>query len=404
MRILCLIDNLASGGAQRQLVTLARLLSQGGDEVAVATYYPHEFFRKELEANGIPHHLLHVPNKVMRIAAFWRFVRKQNPDVVLAFLPTPSILAELAALPVRRFGVVVSERNAPVNVSAAKQLPRLLLHAVADAVVSNSHTNRLMVEQAAPWLKGKIRTVYNTVDLTHFRPTRLPSEHTLRLVGVGRFAPQKNIPALLVGLSEVLRRGRHTNLHLDWYGDSFKDKEGCLTSASGEYAKVAGLIEELNLSEHVALHEPVEDIRSVYQGASALILPSIFEGLPNVVCEAMACGRPILATDTCDHSNLVTHGENGFLIPGFEPEAIASSIEKLGACSSTERQRMGEESRRRAEALFSAGPFLKRYREILESSANRTAPQPGHWPEEVPQSALNMLGRIQRAKTVTRTQ
>ena len=400
MRVLCLIDNLASGGAQRQLITLARLLSQEGDDVAVATYYPHEFFRKELEDNGIPHYLLHVPNKAMRIAAFWRFVRKHKPEVVLAFLPTPSVLAELAALPLRRFGVVVSERNAPVGTSVAKQLPRLLLHAVADAVVSNSHTNRLMVEQAAPWLKGKTRTIYNTVDLVHFQPTRLPSTRTLRLVGVGRFAPQKNIPALLAGLSEVLSRGFCNDFHLDWYGDSFKDEEGRLTAASGEYVKVANLIKKLNLSNHVTLHEPVQDIRSVYQEASALILPSVFEGLPNVVCEAMACGRPILASNTCDHSNLVTQGKNGFLIPGFESHEIASTIKKFAACSSTERQQMGQESRRRAEMLFSAGPFLKRYREILQSSANRMAPSLGHWPEEVPKSALEMLGH--KTKRVVR--
>src|SRR5262245_14015490 len=112
MRVACLIDSLGSGGAQRQLCTLAVLFKQAGVEVSVVTHHDIPFFLPLLEAAGVPHVGIPARSRLSRIVAIRRALRRGNQDAVLAFLEGPSVYAELAGLPRRRWGLVVSERLA----------------------------------------------------------------------------------------------------------------------------------------------------------------------------------------------------------------------------------------------------------------------------------------------------
>ena len=75
------------------------------------------------------------------------------------------------------------------------------------------------------------------------------------------------------------------------------------------------LIEQYGLEDTFVFHEPCSNIFEKYQESDIFVLPSINEGFPNVLCEAMSCGLPILGTDVCDNSSIVRHEENGYLIP-----------------------------------------------------------------------------------------
>src|SRR5262249_47429155 len=168
MRVACVIDSLGPGGAQRQLCTLAAKLRQAGWDVSVLTYHSVDpFFLPTLQAAGVVHVALTGQSRLRRALAIRRALRRGRYDVVLAFLEGATMYAELAALPTKHYGLVVSERSRGVR--RVSRWGRSL-HRVADYVTTNSHTNRLLIELDVPSLVGRIVTIYNAVDMDRFHP------------------------------------------------------------------------------------------------------------------------------------------------------------------------------------------------------------------------------------------
>ena len=393
MHVVCLISNLAAGGAQRQMLELTGLLMARGHLVEVAYHHPESFFRGQYEARGVPCFHVGGAGKLRRVVRFYRWLWRRRPDVVLAFLPAPGLVAEICSLPFRRYGVVVSERNTDLDEPRKRVRLQLALHRLADAVVANSHTNRLRVESLAPWLKGKVYTVYNTVDLDYFSPSgSAPASQEVRLLGVGRIVKQKNIPNLLEALGRVIETHPRVEIRLDWYGGMTKAPPGNRFDSSAELRCIEERLKSSDLAGRVSFHAPTQDLRTAYRNASALVLPSRYEGLPNVVCEAAACGRPILATDVCDNSALVEDGKTGILFRSPSAGDLTEGLCRFLVLTRAQREDMGNESRLLAERILAPQPFVECYEAILEAAAVHRRACVAHWPETVPDSAFRTVG------------
>jgi glycosyltransferase involved in cell wall biosynthesis len=113
------------------------------------------------------------------------------------------------------------------------------------------------------------------------------------------------------------------------------------------------------------IHRPAQDIIPLLHGCDVLCLPSIYEGFSNVIGEAMACGKPVLAGNVSDNSLMVKNGFNGFLFDPKNPSDIADAIVKFYRCRPKERQNMGKRSRDIAEKLLSEELFIKRYEKLF---------------------------------------
>jgi glycosyltransferase involved in cell wall biosynthesis len=365
------------------------LLQRRGFEMSVTAYHRQDFFLPLLREAGVRYRCLEERGRVRRLLAFRRLLRGGSQDVVVAFLGNPALLAEFAALPRRRWGLVVSERTSYLGTSRGYFRWRAGLHRLADYVTTNSHTNRLVLERNAPWLSGRVATIYNHVDLQEFSPlpeARDRATGPLRLLVVGRFSGEKNALRLVDAVARARDLAPATDLHVDWYGDSAADSTSG-HARSALHATVAERIERAGLQARFRLHPPTLSIVDRYREASALLLASLFEGLPNVVCEAMACGRPVLLSDVCDHANLVAEGDNGFLFDPLSPDDIARAIASFCARTPGERERMGRRSRERAERMFGPGPVVSAYVELIEAAARRQRIALSHWVPTVPPSA-----------------
>ena len=158
MKIVCLIDNLSAGGAQRQMVMLAKLLKQNGHDITILTYYPHDFFLQEVLDFGIRYKCIEESRPLYRIIKIRRELRLLKEGLVVAFLKTPVLLAELSSLPYKKWKLIVSERNADAR-NDRQLIFRRLLHTLSDYVVVNSYTNQELISKNAPWLKN-IRKIY----------------------------------------------------------------------------------------------------------------------------------------------------------------------------------------------------------------------------------------------------
>src|SRR5699024_196348 len=138
-----------SGGAQRQLVELAKGFKEEGHEVSFLIYHDFNFFKPALELAKIPVTTIVEPNYLKRTLKIRRFIRRSKPDAVLAFLEASAFIATVAGFPWRKWKLVVGERSANPDIL---KFPKLrfyrLCHLFTDYIVANSHANIELVKKA----------------------------------------------------------------------------------------------------------------------------------------------------------------------------------------------------------------------------------------------------------------
>lgn len=374
-------------------------LKRRGHEVSFLVYHPHDHFLSLLESANIPSHTIPPCSLWQRALAVRGILRQSRRDVVLAFLEGPSLYAELAGIPRRSWALVVGERLASPRMISGRGRWLRQMHRLADAVVANSHTSRLLLEAGLPFLRGKLVTVYNAVDLQLFQPhteTAPAGGATpgpFRIVVAASYQSKKNLQGLARALLLLKMTSAPRRVVVDWYG--------AMPADHAPHDETKCFVAQHNLADSLQLHPPTKAIAQELSTADAVGLFSFFEGLPNVVCEGMASGKPILLSNTCDASHLVSDGRNGFLCDPSSAESIAAAIRRLVLATDAERQQMGLESRRMAERLFAQDIVVDRYERVLKSVVRR---QPlasdCNWPTEVPESALLTVAKWTSHKTL----
>jgi len=224
-------------------------------------------------------------------------------------------------------------------------LERLLLRS-ADAIIVSSAEDARAVERRHLFKARSITTVGNYVDLERFKPPQAVISKPGRLVFVGRLEEQKNPMALLnalVGLESV---------HLTVVGD------GSLRS------HLEDEVNRLNLSVDFLGTVAHEQLPSLLNQNEALVMPSIYEGTPKALLEAMACGVPVIATKSPGITGVVTHNRNGYLC-GLSIEEIRDAIQVvLGDV--VLRQRLGQEAVRYIEKHHSLRAAVEQEIRIIE--------------------------------------
>ena len=356
-KILCFIDCLGAGGAQRQLVGLAVLLKMQGYDVTVLCYHDQRFYVDDLLSKGVPY--IYMKKAERRFTRFWyisRYMRRIRPDVVISYLETPSICACVAKLFDRRFKLIVSERNTTQKTGRNEKI-RFGLFNVADYVVPNAFAQANYIKTNFPKLIPKIVTIPNFVDIDFFKPLADKERRSKpEVVVAASIFASKNTLGFIDAVAMLKERGH--DFHISWYGkvDAHIDYfNQCLEK-----------INILGIGSYIELKEKTNKICDRYQDADYFCLPSFYEGTPNVICEAMACGLPVLCSDVCDNSRYVTSGENGFLFNPTDKASIVAAFEKIFALTDWEYREFCKKSREDAEQKLSKDKFVESYIKLIE--------------------------------------
>lgn len=364
MRIFCVTENLGSGGAERQLTRLAVMLKRAGHEVTVVTWVERDFYGEVLRQGGVRHvRLPFAPLK--RVAALAKMMRRERPDGLISFLPMANKTACLARLlaPVGR--LIVSERSHTVRWGRSESLLFNLCR-LADYMVANSQSEADNIAGHMPFLRKKTLAIPNFVETSRFLP-RADSEskrpdgakRKVRIAGVGRVIPVKNLPALLRALRLLIDDPTlGVDFSAEWYGDTY-DKP-C-------EAEIRSLVKELALEAHFQLMGQHDHLETVYPQADLFVLPSFHEGYPNVVVEAMSCGLPVACSSVCDNPAIVEEGVNGFLFDPESPEDIARALRRLIEMPIALLHEMGIRNREKVLKNNSEEAFMEAYLKLLES-------------------------------------
>lgn len=354
-RVFCIIDSLASGGAQRQMVGLAMLLKQKGYHVKVVTYHDLPFYLPQLQQQKVDYENVPCGRGLLdRLHKIGRAIKQFNPDVVISYLDTPNLLTCLLHITNRRhWKLIVSERNTTQNLSLKERI-KIAFYRFADHIVPNSYSQKDFISLHYPQYDKKCRVITNFVDTEVFCPVAKESDSdVLRIIGVGRILKQKNIPMLIEAINIIL--GKRCNVRVDWYGEKFDTYNECIQ-----------LIRQYSLEGVFEFHEPCNNIIEKYRESDLFVLPSIYEGFPNVLCEAMSCGLPVIATEVCDNGRIIKHEGNGYLVPSGDTNELADRLLQFIELSPIQRRAMGEMSRSIAVDLFSKESFVKEYIELFK--------------------------------------
>lgn len=356
-RILLIIEHLGAGGAERQICGLASMLTNVGYPCRLITYIDDQFYEPFLRQNNVEYEFLpELADKNKRVWRMAKYVRKYNPDVVISYL-TPVNKAVCLAKLLFRAKLVVSERNNNTCITTDDKI-KFNLYRLADSIVPNSNCQGKFISTNFPFLSKKICPIINFVDVNRFTPA---SEHveneTLRIITVARYTEQKNMLAYLKAIRKVKDLG--LNVHFDWYGDK--------NDNPSYYAEVEKEYQRLEIADYLILHEANRKIEEEYRKSDVFCLPSLYEGYPNVVAEAMACELPIICSNVYENPYIVEEGVNGFL---FDPESIddmVNAIQKIVSLTNEERRRMGTLNRQLCLKRNTEKEFLNSYIKLIES-------------------------------------
>jgi glycosyltransferase involved in cell wall biosynthesis len=262
--------------------------------------------------------------------------------------------AEVAAGAAETLGVPYSFS---VHARDARKVPRDALQRRAARAAAVIACNRDVAGELRAG-GANVKLVPHGVDLDRFSPHPMPPALPLRLLAVGRLVEKKGFDVLLEAMASL-----STPAHLRIVGD------GPLRTRLERVAAGQSLGDRVTFAGPLTHHS----LPGAFAGAHALVVPSVQDatgdrdGLPNVVLEAMASGRPVVASDIAAIPAAVRDGHTGSLVPPADPIALAGALERL-AVDPLARGRMGAAARALVEHEFELGKCAGRLLGCLEAA------------------------------------
>jgi glycosyltransferase involved in cell wall biosynthesis len=361
-------------GAGNASAHIARLLAEGGNDVAVVTTAfgslpPHEILDGVRVFRGPARRARRDRSTALEQISFiagatYRCIRLRsdlNPDVVLAFFGLPSgavgwMLKRLFAFP-----YVVSLRGG--DVPGFRPYDFWLYHKIAvpflrtiwhdaSAVVANSEGLRTLARAFDPSVE--ITIIPNGVDTAQF--ARAGREKAVpRILSVGRIVHQKGLDLAAQALAGL------QDLVWDWH----------VIGDGPQLQNLRDLVHKLGFASRSTFGgwKGASDLQAEYQDASIFLFPSRHEGMPNAVLEAMASGLPVVASSISGNEELVIHQETGLLVPPEDPAALREALRKL-VLNAKLRGQFGEAGRDRVKRLYGWSRVARQYSALLERASS----------------------------------
>lgn len=314
------------GGAEKVMAALSSHLVESGHDVRLLAVRPDPVFYPVHEK--IDFRISDIPtpddaSMAARLINFYRKVwwlrkefREGKPEVIVSFTEVANCMALVAGKGMK-IPIMVSERVNPIfhPVPSIYQFLRKKFYPGAAAVV-------LQTEDLKAWASGwirdeRIKVIPNPVGVppeSGVKPQDYLKDDRKTIAAMGRFAHQKGFDMLLEAFSKVDRTGWKLLILGD--GALRKELEDCRTS--------------LGLEKDVFLPGVVKDPAPLLRACDLFVMSSRYEGFPNALCDAMACGLPVISFNCpSGPADIIRNGIDGELVPDGDVDALASAMKKL---------------------------------------------------------------------------
>lgn len=363
-RILFVSTSTTVGGAEKTLFALATLIDHRRFPVAgVVSLKPEGHYARLLAAQGVKTESLNSaraprPSDAKRLAAI---VERERPDIVHAVMYQAIQLARMAKpLTTVPFKLVSSPRVNYRSRSLWTLLVDRWLKNRDDLLIAECDASRRFLLKQLNYKPAKVITIRNGVDLAGWPPSKIDRQKKrmeLRLnagdllVGaIGRLDRQKGFATLIDAMSRL----KNTPLRCAILGDG------------PERGRLEALIRRHHLERSVWLLGEKGEIPSWLSAFDLYCLPSLWEGLPNSLLEAMALGLPVVASGVDGVPEAVTSGKDGFLVPPAKPAALAAALKTLAGDPAL-RAALGSAAKTAVSARFTLPRMIGEYERAYEN-------------------------------------
>lgn len=367
MRITLIISALMPGGAERVMARMANYWSEKNNEVSMITLdsKSSDFYELHPNINRYALNVMHestsllnaVKNNLLRIKKLRAVIKESRPEVIISFMDVTNVLTLLATRGLR-LKVIVSERVDPSQhyIGRVGSSLRRLTYPWATVVV-------VQTEHAAQWVKlnmnyHRVMVIPNPIfmdkvssDTTTLSGVIKDYKDTRTIVAMGRMCQQKGFDLLIEAFA--IANASCPEWRLVIFGEG--QERNNLTSLS----------KDMGISDKVFMPGLVKNPAHLLQDADIFVMPSRFEGFPNALLEAMACGLPVISFDCpSGPGEIIRNGIDGLLVPSEDVDALANAMKRLMA-DEEERKRLGA---RAVEVLdrFGIEKVMKQWEELLQ--------------------------------------
>ncbi|HUW22550.1 MAG TPA: glycosyltransferase [bacterium] len=354
-KILFVFYRIYGGGAEKQMQYILRYIDREKFEPNLAVFHLTGT-EKELVPENVP--IFDLSTKLRPASIFLTFklinlIKRSKPDKILSFLWGTNLISILAGI-LTKTDFLISERTFSGIDIKGYSLPKLrkkmisLLYPKAEKIIAVSYNVKENLCKYFDIPESKIEVIYNGIDLEKIKKLKIEYEINLQsyLLACGGLHKWKNYDFLIEVMAEL------KSLSLVILG------EGPLRKHLKEKAESLGV--DLILPGYINNPYPY------FKKARAFVLTSLYEGFPNVILEAMACGVPVVSVDCPGGVNeIIENGKTGLLVPRGDKKALARAMIKLLKDENL-RRILIENAYRKVKEEFTLDRMVKSYEDVLK--------------------------------------
>ncbi|MBE9168000.1 glycosyltransferase family 4 protein [Pleurocapsales cyanobacterium LEGE 06147] len=361
MKLTLIIFSFSSGGAERVMSIMANYWTAKGWKITLLSFVDRRippFYDLDSRIDYIPLGIAaESPNPIIAIWNNWKRIRRlrtaideSKPDAAISFLSTTNAIALLATRGLK-IPTIVSERTDPTRYFIGKiwEQLRQWTYLFADRIVVQT---RRTLDYFPSQLQARACIIPNPV----LEPPRANNSSDKiigdrSLIAMGRLEYQKGFDLLLQAFAKL--KDRYPEWTLTILG------EGTLRQ------ELESLCNQLELTDRVHLLGRRKNPYKFLKQAKLFVMSSRFEGFPNALCEAMACGLPVISTDCpTGPREIIRNGVDGILVPNEDVSALAAVMERLMS-DEAERKRLATRAPEVTER-FSLEKVMGMWEELLD--------------------------------------
>lgn len=373
-KVLFVSVHLNYGGAEVGLLTTLKNIDRDRFDCTVVSIEKKGVIGEAIERLGFKVIYLDARARLFNIGLVMKMIgvlRKEKPDILHTSLFYANFFGRAAALFRRPAVILTEERSMYTEKRFYHVAIDRALSAITDKiVVCSDSVLRFTVNQEG--IAGdKFRLMYNAVDTERFNVSETRdalrdgygfSKEDFIIGSVGTLIPKKGHRFLIEALSGLINEAPRIKLLMIGAGESAAELTG--------FAKARGV------NERVVFLGSREDVPQLMKSMDVFVLPSLQEGFPRTIVEAMYSGLPVIASDISGVPEIISDGENGLLVPPGDVSALAGRISALYRDPDL-RKRLGENARKRVENGCLPRDYVPRleglYSELLKGNKHNAA-------------------------------
>jgi glycosyltransferase involved in cell wall biosynthesis len=376
MRILLLSTSMGMGGADQQILLLARAMRSRGHEIRIVALAPLGPMGLEAQREGLEVESLELARNlgaIPRVLRLIRIIRAWRPDVLHSHMVHANLLAR-AIRPVVRVPALVSTIHSINDGGPLRMAAYRLTSGLVDrfTIISRLAAERYIAIKAVP--AHRLQVVPNAADTDRFR--KLPEARAVvrRELGlgdefvwlaVGRFETAKDYPTMIAAFARLAAVRPASRL--------------LLVGKGSLQSEVEGMVQAAGVEEGVRFLGVRRDIPALMSAADGYLLSSAGEGMPVVLLEAAASELPIVATRVGGVAEVVDDGSTGLLVRSADPAALAEAMEKMELLTREARLGMGARGRTLVEQRYGTRRIMETWERLYSDVIGGVGlPEAGH--------------------------